>query len=203
MTESLASSYTKRYNADLLLIAEELNQFLEDLFKGFDCVNRISTRAKKIDSFLTKASLRLNGASKYKDPLVDIQDQVGALIVVRFLTDVDTISSRVEQFLRKIEHQDVVPESESEFGYVGRHFVLLIPTELSARPSHEPALEFFELQIKTLFQYAWSETNHALGYKPQTELNREQKRMCAYVAAQAWGADKVLDDLRLETPSKE
>jgi len=54
---------------------------------------------------------------------------------------------------------------------------------------------FFELQIKTLFQHAWSEAEHDLGYKPTTVLSHDQKKRLAFTAAQAWGADQVFDEL--------
>jgi putative GTP pyrophosphokinase len=47
--------------------------------------------------------------------------------------------------------------------------------------------QFFELQVETLFQRAWSE--HDLGYKPgATPLTSEAKRRLAFTSAQAWGA---------------
>jgi putative GTP pyrophosphokinase len=55
---------------------------------------------------------------------------------------------------------------------------------------------FFELQIKTLFQHAWSEADHDLGYKPGDQpLTSEQKRLIAFTSAQAWGADHIFDQL--------
>jgi putative GTP pyrophosphokinase len=58
--------------------------------------------------------------------------------------------------------------------------------------------DFFELQIKTLFQHAWSEAHHDLGYKQEpgsTPLTSEEKRKLAYTSAQAWGADHMFDEL--------
>jgi len=60
------------------------------------------------------------------------------------------------------------------------------------------APRFFELQIKTLFQHAWSEANHDLGYKSPGPLSQDQQRRLAYTAAQAWGADRVFNELRCE-----
>ena len=50
--------------------------------------------------------------------------------------------------------------------------------------------------MKTLFQHAWSEAEHDLGYKPGTvPLTSDEKRRLAFTAAQSWGADRVFDEL--------
>jgi putative GTP pyrophosphokinase len=52
------------------------------------------------------------------------------------------------------------------------------------------------LQVKTLFEHAWSEAEHDLGYKPgEAPLTPDQKRRLAYTSAQAWGADHIFDEL--------
>ena len=68
------------------------------------------------------------------------------------------------------------------------------PTLLAER-DFEAVPEFFELQIKTLFQHAWSETHHDLGYKTRRKLTSDERRQIAFTAAQAWGADKIFDEL--------
>ncbi len=68
----------------------------------------------------------------------------------------------------------------------------MIPEEID--PNNVP--KFFEVQVKTLFQYAWSEANHDLGYKSSLELTDEQKRLLAFAAAQGWGADNAFGELR-------
>jgi ppGpp synthetase/RelA/SpoT-type nucleotidyltranferase len=55
--------------------------------------------------------------------------------------------------------------------------------------------DFFELQIKTLYQHAWSQAEHGLGYKPETPLSNEEQRKLAFIAAQSWGADTILAEL--------
>jgi putative GTP pyrophosphokinase len=93
-----------------------------------------------------------------------------------------------------------VPDSEREFGYEGRHFILFLPRDVFKDEENESAvISFFELQIKTLFQHAWSESEHDLGYKPTTTLSSDQKRRLAFTAAQAWGADQIFDELFKQT----
>jgi len=87
-----------------------------------------------------------------------------------------------------------VPDSESEFGYFGKHFILKIPKEVGASGD----IKFFELQIKTLFQHSWAEANHDIFYKSRIKLSQTQKRKVAFTAAQAWGADQIFNDLNNE-----
>jgi ppGpp synthetase/RelA/SpoT-type nucleotidyltranferase len=108
----------------------------------------------------------------------------------------ESVRLEIEKYFRYIESKKIVPESESEFGYEGRHFILFVPEDLiDEKLRGEESVEFFELQIKTLFQHAWSEAEHDLGYKPSGKLTSEQRRRLAFTAAQAWGADEIFDEM--------
>lgn len=193
----LVGVYTERYNVVLKDIAIRLQSFLEELFSSSDQVCKISTRPKRIDSFIKKAEKVLaNGQQKYSEPLSDIQDQIGALVITRFLSDIPHVESSIGNTFRRIERQHIAPDSEYEFGYEGRHYILFIPTDITTSYKPDTFPDFFELQIKTLFQYAWSETNHAIGYKQNAKLSYEQRRLSAFVSAQAWGADRAVDELK-------
>ena len=54
------------------------------------------------------------------------------------------------------------------------------------------------MQIRTHFQHAWSEADHDLCYKANYKLSPAQLHQCAFTAAQAWGADRVLTELGAE-----
>ena len=105
----------------------------------------------------------------------------------------------MDRYFKHIEMKDVVPDSESEFGYFGKHYVLFIPDDvLGDDEVKAEAPTFFELQIKTLFQHAWAEANHDLGYKSEIELTPDEKRKIAFTSAQAWGADEMFNELFTE-----
>lgn len=194
----LIQLYTERFNTTLKPAAEGLDGYLREIFDGNPLVCFLRTRAKKIDRFISKSEKLIDGEKKYTDPINEVQDQVGGLIVTRFLSDVETLKTCIEDDFTRIERLRHEPESEFEFGYMGTHYILHLPTEVTSEFDDYDGPDFFELQIKTLFQYAWSETNHAIGYERFDELSREQKRMTAYIAAQAWGADKALAELNSE-----
>jgi len=94
--------------------------------------------------------------------------------------------------------QHVVPDSPSEFGYEGKHYILFIPQDVRIASEDEECPTFFELQIKTLFQHAWGEADHDLIYKPAGRLTSDQRRRVAFTAAQAWGADRIFEELAQE-----
>lgn len=195
---SLREDYSARYGAVLKPLAAALEQQISELLQGEARIDRISARPKSIERFLAKSENKgEDGVPKYSEPLHQIQDQVGARVTVFYKSDVEHVSEILLKYLRTTETKDLVPSSEWTFGYFGRHFVCLFPQEI-VNPDwpREHVPEFFELQIKTLFQHAWSESNHDLGYKPERgELTSEQMRMLAFTSAQAWGADHIFDDL--------
>jgi putative GTP pyrophosphokinase len=197
-TDVLRKEYTQRYETALVQLAGAIQVQLTDYLSETPRIDRIGARAKTVDKFLAKARNKDDtGAPKYEEPLDQIQDQVGARIIVFYLSDVENVARVIERYYHHVESRLVVPDSQWKFGYFGRHFILLMPKGLS-RPgvSKEHVPQFFELQIKTLFQHAWSEANHDLGYKPTgIPPDPDFERQLAFTSAQSWGADKIFDEL--------
>ena len=195
--EELEAAYKRRYDAVLVRLADALSAHIFDCMNDQLRIDRITARAKDVDRFVKKADTRVDGELKYAEPLSQIQDQIGARIVVFYEFDVERIDMQVKKYFRAIEYQKVVPDTESEFGYFGHHLILVLPTDVIETDMDRTLIpDFFELQIKTLFQHAWSEADHDLGYKPGDQpLSSEQKRLVAFTSAQAWGADHIFDRL--------
>ncbi|QMV03169.1 hypothetical protein GHV40_17535 [Devosia sp. D6-9] len=194
---TVESDYRARFDTVLHPIAGALEVLLKELLEGQVRIDRISTRPKSIDRFVAKANAKVGDNPKYADPLHQIQDQIGARIITFYKDDVFRISEIVQKYFHSIESKDMLPEKVWEFGYFGNHHVLMLPKDV-IDPSFDENLvpEFFELQIKTLFQHAWSEANHDLGYKPGNQpLESDELRQLAFTSAQAWGADKIFNDL--------
>lgn len=193
----LPTLYSTRYTDALQPIAKRLEVFIRDCLSDVPRIDRIVARAKSIDRFLAKSGKEDNGEKKYTDPLNQIQDQVGARIITFYPDDVIHICEAVEAYFHPIEDQTVVPDSDTEFGYFGKHYILLLPRDV-IDPQEPSVPPFFELQIKTLFQHAWSEANHDLGYKPDGKLDSHFRRRLAFTSAQAWGADQIFNELQQE-----
>jgi putative GTP pyrophosphokinase len=199
MNDAIAD-YKRRYEAFLNKIAENLQNHVAGHLAGVPHIDRVAARAKDPTRFAEKTGRKKeDGSPKYCKPLTEIQDQLGARVIVFYLNDVSVVSDVISRYFHPIEQRELVPESQWEFGYFGKHFVLPLPRDVipvEVDPAEAP--RFFELQIKTLFQHAWSEANHDLGYKARAPLSPDQLRRLAFTAAQAWGADRVFDELRAE-----
>lgn len=198
----LPSQYEERFRLVLEPLAARLEGFIKDCLAGVSRIDRIVARAKSVEMFLAKASKMEDGVPKYTDPLNQIQDQIGARVVAFYRDDIDILSQEIDKYFRAIEFRDVVPDSDYEFTYFGKHYILLIPDDVIDRDAPKIPM-FFEMQLKTLFQHAWSEANHDLGYKPANELPSELKRKIAFTSAQAWGADQIFNELYQELDQQE
>src|SRR5262249_45073697 len=128
--EELAAEYRQRHVKILAPLAERLRPMLADVVAGLPRIDRVAARAKSPDRFLAKAAKGDGGVRKYDRPLEQIQDQVGARVIAFYLDDVIAVSSAIDKYFRHIESRDLVPESESEFGYVGKHYILLMPEDV-------------------------------------------------------------------------
>lgn len=193
---SIREDYKERYDTHLVSLAWALEAHVRENLKDVPRIDRVLARAKGVDSFVSKASKEVDGVKKYSDPYNQIQDQIGVRVVTFYLDDVNAVAKEIEGYYRKIESKSIVPDSDSEFGYFGKHFILLIPDELIDDGSDANKIpKFFELQVKTLFQHAWGEAEHDLGYKPGAVLSSDVKRRIAFTAAQAWGADQIFNEL--------
>ncbi len=201
-TDLLKVKYAARYNDYLVAIAENLESHIKEIIGSYPHIDRICARAKTVERFCNKAEKKESGKAKYSDPLNQIQDQLAARIITFYLKDIDKISKIVEKYYRPIERQNIIPDSEREFGYQGKHYIMFVPDEILPKAQKGSYPKFFELQIKTLFQHAWAEAEHDFEYKPSYNLKPDEKRKIAFTAAQAWGADRIFEELTSSTVKK-
>lgn len=193
----LRAEYEKRHKRALVPVAAALAANIGEIVSKLPRIDRVAARPKSVDRFMGKAEKKNGDKLKYDDPLNQIQDQIGARIITFYSSDVPIIEEAILKEFRAIESKHVVPQHRWQFGYFGKHHILIMPSELYAEAEDKDLVpEVFELQIKTLFQHAWSEAEHDLGYKPgEQPLEPDDERMLAFTSAQAWGADRIFDDL--------
>jgi ppGpp synthetase/RelA/SpoT-type nucleotidyltranferase len=186
-TLDLEAAYQARYPI-LKRVASEIAAALREILDDTPRIDLISVRAKSVARFLEKAQRR-----DWLDPLHDIQDQIGARVVVYYKQDVETTTRTILAHIAAIEDRQPEATDPRIFGYQAKHYVCYVPRAVQVRI--ESPVDFFELQVCTLFQHAWAEAEHDLGYAAHTPLDYEERRKIAWAAAQAWGADEIFDDI--------
>jgi putative GTP pyrophosphokinase len=169
--------------------AARLEKDLREILDGVPRIDAIRTREKGLDRFLEKVQRK-----EYDHPLDEMQDQVGARVVVQFLEDVERVRKILLKHYSAVEDAMHAPENPSVFDYEAWHMICALPATIKK----DCPVPFFELQIATLFQHAWAELHHDLGYKTEKDVPFERQRLMAHAAAQAWGADHTMQKL-LET----
>ena len=196
----IANAYRERLPI-LETIRERIEAILKEILEDVPRIDRISTRVKDVDKFVEKAlKTNADGKRKYDKPLDEIEDQIGGRIVVIYKSDVEPVAQRILDEFREIENREVETHEPTSFGYEARHFVCFIPKDI--REELTSPIQFFEIQVCTLFEHAWAEANHDLGYKPDNELPKEDKKLLAFAAAQAWGADRIFEELHSSISSR-
>lgn len=170
---------------------------IKDTLKNCKNVDLISFRVKAEKSFSEKInSLDVNHKLKYLNPFREMQDLIGGRVVVYYKSDFKQIINELEKNYTRVEKKEIVPDDEKEFGYEGIHYIIFIPNHIyNPHRDNNNIPYFFEFQIKTLYQHAWAQSEHGLGYKPGVELPKNIKRKLAFLAAQSWGADEILSEL--------
>lgn len=166
-------------------------------------IDRIGFRVKDTASFAKKALSDKDGNPKYTEPYRQIEDQIGGRVLVFFLSDLEPVRLKLREAFGGVEDVRKEPEDAAEFGYESDHLIFAIPPHL--RPGdwegRHDVPTTFEMQVRTLFQHAWAEPQHDLGYKGSEPLSRQLERELAWAAASAWGADHAFDRVWREVSS--
>ena len=117
----------------------------------------VTARTKTVDSFAGKASRLVGGRPVFRDPLVEITDQIGLRVITYLRDDVATVASLLAEELRLLEDRDWGMETarEGRWGYASRH--LLVGVEGEQQPA--------SIQLRTVLQHAWAEFEHDVRYK--------------------------------------
>ena len=181
-------------------LLEKIKDTLMDLDPPSKClstdIDYIKSRVKKTKSFVKKASkINSDNSLKYESPFDEIQDMIGFRIILLYSDRIREVRSLLEEAFKIVEDKKRGLQG-SEFGYDAHHIISLVPINLR---KYCPSLQFFEIQITTIFQHAWSATTHQLLYKDEGTISNEDIRTFAFVAAQAWNADKSIDNFRKDS----
>jgi putative GTP pyrophosphokinase len=196
MADSIQTAYAARIPL-LTQLAKALEEETTSALKGIPRIDRISFRVKGTKSFVDKATDPTNDP-QYRNPLVEIEDQVAGRIIVFFVSDLPGILDRLRGTFGNVERKHARPAKDQEFGYESHHLICLIPPHLvpDGWRGIVDAPTTFELQVRTLFMHAYAEPQHDIGYKSAADLPSDIRRELAWIAASAWGADQAFDRIQ-------
>ena len=130
-----------------------------------------SARAKSIDSFRAKASRAAkedDTKPRYREPLSEITDLVGARVITYLPEAVDRASDIIRRELLVIEDEDKGARARQQgvFGYASRHFLVKLDPVRAAKLEYKVlAGKTVEIQVRTVAQHAWAEFEHDVRYK--------------------------------------
>ena len=166
----------------------------------------VEFKVKTKNSFIQKMNkVNREGRRKYSDPK-EITDIVRARIVGYVLSDINPLSTLVERYF-DIDWERSVDKfkelGESEVGTRSKNYVAKLREDVWKDKSEFTNYGelYFEIQLKTLLDYAWSEIEHDRSYKTAVELpkNSDIPRRFKITAGVLELADNEFERLSKET----
>jgi ppGpp synthetase/RelA/SpoT-type nucleotidyltranferase len=183
--------------ADTLInIRDAIVDTLRETLDVEQYVDSIQGRVKSKDSFIRKA---IKGQERYRNPFQDIEDIIGIRILVLFKSASGNIANKItSSVFPPVETSYRMEATPKAFGYEGYQSIHSIPISFIPKDG-ESYPRVFELQVRTLFQHAFSEPEHELNYKRSFALAEgddfEYQKKFAWLSATSWGADSILEEL--------
>ncbi len=213
-----ARRFYARYGAELEQIAELLRIELKQLCLAYTINHRlppeavqVTTRVKKLDSFLTK--LKLDGWPQFYYPTEVVKDLIGARIVCWFVDDCHGLLG----FIKRSSHFVVADENihpvkdyiskPQPAGYRAIHVFAEVTYDSVKRVEDQvtvvPGRILCEVQIRSKLQDAWGDITHEFFYKAKTVGVGDQKleQFLSDVAERLATEDRTLKKFREYVPS--
>lgn len=149
-----------RYELFGELVAERVKAAVKA--RGIWC--ETTFRAKETHSLVKKL---LKGKHTYET----LSDKVGARCVVRYLSDVNAVTTLVGELFECSEPDDKLARlSADQIGYISTHVDVKLKTDDENVTDYPPDKFWAELQIRTQGQHLWAEMSHDTFYKDEETL---------------------------------
>ncbi len=172
---------------------------------GIDEVTKIEGRIKAeeecIKKFHRKYQNRLEADEQPYEIRFFISDLIGIRIVCLYEDQVALLSEMLQQHFKILGITDKISSVESTeefFGYKGLHMDLALNDDMASLPKYLPYADmFFEIQIRSLIQDAWSVLDHKIKYKKSIPI--DLKRRINILSALFELADREFKEIRNAT----
>jgi putative GTP pyrophosphokinase len=168
-------------------------------------VTKIEGRVKDLDECIRKFQRKYQSKLEADEQPYEIKDFISDLVGIRIVClyedQVSVVSELLQQHFKIINVTDktsAVESTEDSFGYKGVHMDLALSDEMAALPKYLPQKDgFFEVQIRSLIQDAWSMLDHKIKYKRSIPVGL--KRRINVLAALFELADREFKEIRNAT----
>jgi putative GTP pyrophosphokinase len=151
----------------------------EGLEKGKDYA-LLDGRLKNYRSFIDKMHREdEKGKREYSHPS-QLTDIAGIRVVGHILSNVDTLCLLIERFFNIDNNKTVRPSDrlgENQVGYRSINYIAKLNEDIIAKnPQYEKFKDlYFEIQVKTLLDFAWQEIEHDRAYKTSTQFPKKSQ----------------------------
>ena len=154
-----------------------------------------SFRVKSVDSLVSKAFIRKR--DKYQNPYSDITDKAGTRFVVLLTSQLDMLSSIVQEspswkYSKDKEFDEWKDGDPRLFDYQSIHYVVYATEGISHKGVEIAIGTPCEIQLRTLLQHAYAELAHDTIYKGGISATPDVHRMFAKSMALMETTDDLL-----------
>ena len=168
-------------------------------------VTKIEGRVKEKEECIRKFQRKYQGKLEADEQPYEIKDFISDLIGIRIVClyedQVPVVSELLQRHFKILNVTDkisAVESTEDSFGYKGLHMDLALGAGMASQPKYLPhADSFFEVQIRSLIQDAWSMLDHKIKYKKSIPV--DLKRRINILSALFELADREFREIRNAT----
>jgi putative GTP pyrophosphokinase len=156
----------------------------------------IDYRVKRFESARAKLA-----STVYKYPrMEDLDDLLGVRVITYFPDQVDEAAGAILSALSIDDKKSVDKRmllDYDRFGYLSLHYIATLNEKFCAMGGFKQYSGMrFELQIRSILQHAWAETEHDLGYKSEQGIPRDFRRRFSRLAGLLEMADIEFQSIR-------
>lgn len=154
------------------------------------------SRVKTFESFIRKVVEKRAKGESFDDPFERIHDLSAVRIVTYFQEDLDTLEKMIDGMITERVDLEPYPDPDKAkkikkpevVGYTGIHYLVGLRPDRTALLEYEELSGLWcEIQLKTIFDHAWSQVDHRLRFKSEEfhAMSKEQKDEVLAVFADA------------------
>ncbi len=154
------------------------------------------SRVKTFESFIRKIAEKRGRGETFQDPFERIHDLSAVRIVTYFQEDLDTLEKMIDGMITERVDFEPYPDPDKAkkikkpevVGYTGIHYLVGLRPDRTALLEYEELSGLWcEIQLKTIFDHAWSQVDHRLRFKSEEfhAMSKEQKDEVLAVFADA------------------